>query len=65
MFITLMLASYVAAKFNEGRTEQLEAERRFAAPGRECDPPSITADDPDCVLGADAWVALPPAGPAC
>lgn len=54
MIITLMLASYVATKFNEDTrptqvTETREEEYRFTSPD----------DDPENMLGAEAWVAVP------
>ena len=54
MIITLMLAGYVATKLKEdkGRAQEVKA--------REQECRLATADeDPDGMLGAEAWVAVP------
>lgn len=64
MIIALMLAGYAAAKFNQDKTDTGRDEHLLAPPETAHEPATSVDEDADCVLGADAWVAFPPARPA-
>lgn len=59
MILALMLAGYAAPKFEDDENAAPGVDAHEATLPTCCERP---ADDPDCMLGADAWVALP--GPA-
>lgn len=63
MFIALMLAGYVATKLNDKKTSEDTHEGLVAAPDMTGEPIPLAIDETDWTLGAEAWVAFPPAGP--
>jgi hypothetical protein len=65
MIIALMLVGYAAAKLNDDGNATIETTRGETGAAPHCARAPSAAEDPDCMLGADAWVALPPAHPAC
>lgn len=64
MFIALMLAGYVATKFNDKKTSEDTRDGSLVVPpGMTGTSAPVVTEETDWTLGAEAWVAFPPVGP--